>query len=169
MVSEPSPRQHAHGCVERGHVGPIDPEPRAGTVVEFRGCRPPENFHESREDLESWTRARFLNWKSIFQEIYGEPHCGRHRCVFIAGDYVYKLPQCLNGVYDNEWEGGSRSCHWATSWLWKDGDGFPILIMERVIPVVSGRHPDWVDAIDCQQVGYSKRTGRLVAYDFGYR
>lgn len=170
------------GCLERGNLAPIVADARAGTVVDFHNCRPPKvvpepadfedlgdrHLLEDPAGLEEWIRARYLNWRLLFHETFGEPACGRHRCVFAAGDYIYKLPKSWRGVDDNDFEAGRRSCHLASCWIQRDGDGYPILIMERVIEVGGKNHPAWTWAIDCQQVGYSRRTGLLVAYDFGY-
>lgn len=155
------------GCVERGSLAPTDTDPRAGSIVDFPDCRPPKTIPE-QGDFEGWIFARYLNWKFLFNETFGESRNGRNRTVFTSGDYVYKLPNSKNGIDDNEFEASRRSCHLATCWIQRDGDGYPILIMERVADAGGQNHPGWTLAIDCQQVGYSRRTGLLVAYDFGY-
>ena len=154
------------GCVERGSTAPLNLDPRVGTI-ESHDCRPPEQVLEP--DLyEDYVEARGHNWRLLFQEIFGKPQEGRHRTTFFAGDYVYKVPHHWRGVEDNEWEAEQRSCHLAACWIQRDADGFPILVMERVDEEVVGDFPDWVSGIDCCQVGISRRTGQLVAYDFGY-
>lgn len=115
-------------------------------------------------------RARGKNWMLEFSNIFGPPSRGRHRAAFIMGNYVFKVPMNSMGVDDNEHETNIRSSHHALCWIEYDADNFPILVMERVDIERAKwiRKPHWVNAVDCQQVGHSKRTGQLIIYDFGY-
>lgn len=108
---------------------------------------------------------------------------GRNRNVFIMPrGYVVKLPRCCDGIGDNDWEGSISNS------LESIGDDdyvqypktrliyykeIPILFMEKVKPItpketveIFGYEPDWVNSVDCGQVGVNKH-GRLVAYDYG--
>lgn len=93
---------------------------------------------------------------------------GRNRTTFFAGNYVYKVPRSTHGICDNEHEQDiSHKPNMANCWVWYDADEFPILVMERVDEDLVGDLPEWTHSIDCCQVGISRISGKLVAYDFG--
>lgn len=119
---------------------------------------------------------RFLNRCKKFE-------LGRNRCVFLMGSFVIKLPWNDDGFADNDWEGSvsndpdyhdSEIIQYARTRLAYVED-VPVVYMEHVtyVPydhlavIYDGNPPDWVDFVDCQQVGYTK-NGRLVAFDYGY-
>lgn len=122
--------------------------------------------------FEDWLVARTQNWIKEFQSVFGhEGECGRNRHVFSTTNYVYKVPLGMEGISDNYHEEEQQGGHFAECWVEHDADGIPILIMERVTLAVFrdlDRAPSWVFGVDCVQVGYSVRTGRLVAFDFGW-
>lgn len=115
-------------------------------------------------------------------ECYG----GRNRNVFkMPGGYVVKIPSCMDGIQDNDWEGSLSNS--------EEGTGFdtgyiqyartrmcyykniPIVFMEYVeyLPTFKieeryGSEPDWCWSVDSGQVG-SNKYGRLVAFDYGCR
>lgn len=107
---------------------------------------------------------------------------GRNRIVFLFDSYVVKIPRCSKGEGDNDWEGSvgnapgsdteyevqfprTRLAYWRK---------IPIVFMERVEEVtvtylrdmLNFHIPDWVDSVDCAQVGFTKKC-RLVAFDYG--
>ena len=109
---------------------------------------------------------------------------GRHGLVYVgrgsyrwtyrtrSGRFVVKFPKCREyGEADNVLEAeacrGGEPCI-ARCRLIRVA-GYDCLVMEWVEPIdYTGAPlplPDWVDWIDCQQVGHNRR-GRLVAYDF---
>lgn len=103
---------------------------------------------------------------------YGNPIGeGSTRIVFDAGRWVVKVP---NSIYTfdanyNEQFRGDRSLDneiYAACRLFHIKE-VPVLYMEKVtlVPYTKGM-PNWVDFIDCQQVGLNRR-GKLVAYDYG--
>lgn len=147
------------GCVERNSFSPIDSHALDGSdIQEF--VRP----NSIDNNLNYWNK-RSIEWIKSFTEVFGEPECGRNRAVFRASNYVYKIPRSEVGAMDNEYENCFRNCHLASSWIVRDADEFPILIMDRVI--ASQSNVDWTWSIDGGQVGYSIRTGALVAFDYG--
>ena len=106
---------------------------------------------------------------------------GRNRNTFDMGRYVVKVPKCLDGFADNDWEGSVsnanddravvRYARTRLAYL----EEVPIVFMERVNPATGaeiisklGYEPDWTMCVDCGQVGFA-RDGRLVAYDYGCR
>lgn len=109
---------------------------------------------------------------------------GRNRCVFLFDKYVVKLPKNHDGIADNDWEGSVSNDHNTAPCEWQVQ--FPrtrlayvnelsIVFMERIeaanekeIRRRLGYVPKWVDCVDCGQVGFT-RSGKLVAYDYGYR
>lgn len=126
------------------------------------------------------TYHRFL-WKGPDQTVVA-----RNRIAFLFEKHVVKIPRCQDGLFDNDWEGSVRNNEESLGhpyyvqyprtrlFYWKD---VPILFMERVEPVNwkeklksigDFEFPDWVNSVDCGQVGYT-RDGRLVAYDYGLR
>lgn len=109
-------------------------------------------------------------------------HGGRNRNVFDLGKYVVKIPKNLAGFGDNDWEGSVSN---SPESLGHDDyvqyprtrlayyKEVPIVFMEKVEPVTAkeivrrlGYEPDWVNSVDCGQVGFN-RKGRLLAYDYG--
>jgi uncharacterized Fe-S cluster-containing radical SAM superfamily protein len=105
---------------------------------------------------------------------------GRNRNVFILNNnIVVKIPICLDGFIDNDWEGSVSNA---------DDDpekirlartrlvyykGVPILFMEyveyagkREIVKRLGYEPDWVMSVDSGQVGFNAKN-QLVAFDYG--
>lgn len=126
---------------------------------------------DPQEDFDQWLWARTQNWVKEFQYVFGyEGERGRNRHVFSTTNYVYKIPLGMEGISDNYHEEENQGGHFAECWVEHDADGIPILIMERVTLTSFRdiqRAPSWVFAVDCMQVGYSVRTGRLVAFDFG--
>lgn len=109
-------------------------------------------------------------------------HSGRNRATFVFRNHVVKLPINFGGLGDNDWEGSVSngpdqddrySIQYARTRLYYVGE-LPVLFMERVTPAGSveienrlGFEPEWVYSVDCGQVGFNK-SGRLVAYDYGY-
>lgn len=108
---------------------------------------------------------------------------GRHRRSFLcpSNKYVLKVPKNANGELANEQEvriyrkSLVKPCDIkfarCRQFFWKD---FLCNIMEYVQPLRNyevdklhhvGELPDWVWAIDCEQVGYNAR-GEVVAYDY---
>ena len=115
----------------------------------------------------------------------GEILVGRNRNVFkLSSRVVVKIPTCLDGFADNDWEGSlsndgeyefdngyvqyarTRLCYY------KD---VPIVFMEYIsyageeeITTRMGYEPEWVMSVDSGQVGFN-RLGHLVAFDYGCR
>lgn len=131
-----------------------------------------------------------INLNSVLTELdrryrsrASEIHAGRNRRVYVMGTYVIKVPLNLNGVADNDWEGSVRNGAFVSEYelvypkhkrmvYWR---GIPVVFMEYVEPATSkqiikqvGKVPNWVDRVDCGQVGFNKH-GLLVAYDYGPR
>ncbi len=131
--------------------------------------RPLQHLSEPvpNEDFNAWCKARGANWIKEFALIFGEPLCGSTRAVFRAGQYVYKVPLSEYGVIDNEHEAAFEDECYAPCRVEHDADGFPILVMECVLYSSWSKIHDWTWSIDGGQVGYSKVSGRLVAYDYG--
>ena len=115
-----------------------------------------------------------------------EVYSGRNRNVFrMPGGYVVKIPTCMDGIADNDWEGSLSNSEEGTGFdigyiqyartrmgYYKD---IPIVFMEYVEFLPSskikeryGKQPDWCWSVDCGQVG-SNKYGRLVAFDYGCR
>lgn len=127
------------------------------------------------------------NYLSLVARYIGrakQVYTGRNRITFDMGRYVVKLPSNFDGFTDNDWEGSvsngpeqlarpTEFIQYARTRLAVVGE-IPICLMDRVDTNVrrkkyAGRVlPDWVNSVDCQQVGYTRR-GRLVAYDWGPR
>lgn len=109
---------------------------------------------------------------------------GRTRCAFIFDRYVVKLPITQGGIGDNDWEGSvsngpeqneDEHVQYARTRMhyYKGLEFFPVVFMEFVqwargaeIVAKLGHEPDWVDCVDCGQVGFN-RAGKLVAFDYG--
>lgn len=112
-----------------------------------------------------------LNLKNNY-EVLG---IGRNRIVFKlkSGNYVLKFPLSNNGETDNDWEGSvcidnednEEIQYPRTKWiLYK---GFVCVVMDMIKQKEElSNLPDWVDSVDCQQVGFNRKN-RLVAFDFG--
>ena len=115
---------------------------------------------------------------------YGSVELGRNRLVFHSKFAVLKVPTCHDGICDNDWEGSicggiARSREWENqeeanypNTRWLELDGFICCMMEKVKPLEFKDYsevPDWVGSIDCGQVGTSVISGRLVAFDYGYK
>lgn len=97
---------------------------------------------------------------------YGEPDCGRNRAVFISKFCVIKIPINDNGVLDNDWEASVISDTTAKG-RWLEIEGLVCCMQQKLnTEVVYKDLPDWVNSVDCRQVGYD-RKGNLRAYDFG--
>lgn len=113
---------------------------------------------------------------------------GRNRNVFILpGKIVVKIPTCLDGFTDNDWEGSisnldddPEEIRYARTRLcyYKD---VPIVFMEyvefieyvefatsREIKMTLGHEPDWTYSVDGGQVGFNSK-GKLVAFDYGIK
>lgn len=104
----------------------------------------------------------------ILKKKYGKPSCGRNRACFYSKHCVIKFPLNMNGVIDNKWEASYKdsTCAKGKIVIFK---GVELLIQEKLsYPKNFKNLPDWVDFVDCMQVGYDKR-GNLKAYDFGIR
>lgn len=96
---------------------------------------------------------------------------GRNRTVFRSkcGEWVYKLPHNASGEMDNEYEAHlwEVECEYSPECYLDEVEGVTVLKMEYVTPVSNCKGlPDWVNWVDCQQVGYT-REGKLVAFDQG--
>lgn len=105
---------------------------------------------------------------------------GLSRAVFkLKGNHVLKFPLNPKGERDNDWEGSvctnigksdpDEEVQYPNTRHFDIG-GFICCVMEYVTPVTDTadvKLPDWVNNVDCTQVGYNKR-GNLVAYDYGY-
>lgn len=110
-----------------------------------------------------------ITWAEIkYGEAIGE---GLDRIVFDAGEEVVKIPKHSAGIAANyseeykyqRWEDQGI---YAKCWIKEINQGIPILFMEKVDPITEYEDlPDWVDFIDCRQVGYTA-DNRLVAYDY---
>lgn len=99
---------------------------------------------------------------------------GRHRRVFESKHCVVKLPISLEGNSANLHEAYTFKTNpnyiYARCRLIRIGDLY-VLFMEKVRTRFNPydkneKFPDWVDSIDCGQVGFNSK-GKLVAYDFG--
>lgn len=104
-------------------------------------------------------------------EVLGMPIAsGRNRTVFKSecGEWVYKLAHHVSGEIDNAYEAKcwAKGHEEAPECYETEIAGVPVLRMEFVAATSGKDLPDWVDFIDCRQVGYTK-DGRLVAYDLG--
>jgi hypothetical protein len=97
---------------------------------------------------------------------------GRNRDVYLcpSGLYVVKDPSNDAGCDDNYSEAyrWKRRSKWYPLARCKMVPNSPLLIMEYVKTdfVWSKEMPDWIDFVDCRQVGYTL-DGKLVAYDYG--
>ncbi|BAU39970.1 hypothetical protein [Ralstonia phage RSP15] len=111
---------------------------------------------------------------------------GRNRIVFLMKGYVVKIAKNYDGECDNEWEGSvsnSEESYNNPEYVQYPRtrlacfNGAYVLFMERVREA-SGEEirkhlgtpkggSDWTWSVDCGQVGFTK-SGRLVAYDYGY-
>lgn len=107
---------------------------------------------------------------------------GRNRAVFLAGNYVIKIPLTDDGFVDNDWEGSisnSKQCYNHPDWIQYPRtrlvcyNEIPIVLAQKVRHVWEdeikerlGFIPDWIYSVDCGQVGFTKNN-RLVAYDYG--
>lgn len=127
-----------------------------------------------RASIEAASQARRhgLHTEAALIEVctrqFGEPELGRNRAVFDRGDgFVIKIAVSEDGLSDNLLEARHTApviplarCHFEMM-----GD-CEVLIMERVTVWLGGRSalPDWVDWVDCAQVGHTV-DGRLVAFD----
>lgn len=112
-----------------------------------------------------------------------EMHSGRNRNVFDCGNYVVKLPVNCEGISDNDWEGSVSNGptqprdNWTvryarTRMMWV-ANKIPVVFMEKVedaslqeIKNRLGNVPDWIDCVDCGQVGFNRKQ-ELLAYDYG--
>lgn len=101
---------------------------------------------------------------------YGEPLLGTTRATFLSKNYVLKFPLNANGNRANDWEGSVSADHLARG-RWLQIEGFICVMQERLVELDWNNTkytdlPDWVECIDCGQVGYDKQ-GNLKAFDFG--
>lgn len=110
---------------------------------------------------------------------YGNPiGCGTTRMVFESKNNVIKVPINDAGISSNDWEGScSNEIYAKTKGIWLD-NGLVIVVQEKldldfkfeknniIKDGSSFKYPDWVNGIDCQQVGFDK-NGNLKAYDYG--
>lgn len=114
-----------------------------------------------------------------FKTKYGNPACGRNRCVFSSKFVVIKVPMNRNGLIDNTHEydmwkkqaaqgyTDAREIRYARSRIIYVLD-IPLLVMQKLdIEHNYVATPDWADYVDCAQIGKDKR-GIWRAYDFGY-
>ena len=135
-------------------------------------------FHQTYmyEDFNFETRKVLLSLHRRFSYRCEERSVGRTRVCYLMRTYVIKMPRCLNGMDDNDWEGSvsnlpnpdEEEIKYARTRL-VYYQGIPLLFMERVqIPPGEDykKFPVWIYSVDCQQVGYTK-SGKLVAYDYG--
>jgi hypothetical protein len=99
---------------------------------------------------------------------------GRHRLVFESQHCVIKIPLNAEGDMANCNEQytfrKNRDDIYARCRQVQIGDMY-VLFMEKVRTRFNPydkneKFPDWVDSIDCGQVGFNSK-GKLVAYDFG--
>ncbi len=110
---------------------------------------------------------------ALCRERYGEPIGeGRHRIVFVDGDFVVKCPTKESGVSacDHELYGAHFPEMYAKvslDPLSTEVSPINLVRMEHVDHVGWGGEdlPSWTNMIDCGQFGYTK-DGRLVAYDW---
>jgi hypothetical protein len=118
--------------------------------------------------------AELDNLERTFRRRFGDPiGKGRHRVVFRSknGKYVYKIPRNEDGETANaiEWHAyrkAQKQFPVAKCRVLAVND-FPVICMEYIEPVTRGcKLPEWVDWVDCSQVGYN-RKGHLVVYDGG--
>lgn len=104
---------------------------------------------------------------------YGKPAYGRNRATFFSKKVVIKVPINPSGDNDNVWEARSyKTESYYTRTRLVEINGLYCAMAEKIdrINPYSDEHrksmPEWVNWIDCGQVGYD-RKGRLKAYDFG--
>lgn len=109
---------------------------------------------------------------------------GRNRLTFFFPTYVIKVPRNMSGNSDNEHEScmgkyalknrkNNRGVPMARTRLMSN-EPIYIIAMERVEHLgwpgaekhYNGMTPDWIDFVDCGQVGLT-RSGEVVAYDYG--
>lgn len=114
-------------------------------------------------------RANVLAVVAKLSKKYGEAHCGRNRATFIGKNYVFKIARNGCGEIDNWYEARVKSEEYCKGRI-IEIDEVRVLVQEKVIPyyqagVKAKDLPDWVDFIDCAQVGFD-RKGVLKAYDF---
>lgn len=144
----------------------------------------------SREYLLPYVSPDFREWPEYLALLdryitrAKKVHTGRNRITFDMGRYVVKLPSNWDGCVDNDWESctsngpeqlanPTQHIQLARTRNAMSGE-IPLCLMEWVDTnprrkKYAGRVlPDWVDSVDCGQVGYTRR-GRLVAYDWGPR
>lgn len=136
--------------------------------------QPDSMEHNQLEFMDKgWGDMILEDGKAIFNALvvkYGKPSYGRNRAVFNSKHHVIKFPRRWDGFIDNDWE-ASVSHETLAKGRLITIRGIDILVQEKLnIPekVDYSTMPEWVNGVDCGQVGYDK-NGNLKAYDFGIR
>lgn len=133
-------------------------------------------FQNDSGDMDVPLRDEYFSTMEKMVREHGHPKRGAYRLVFDRGDTVVKLPLNADGISDNSREflhsQGTEDdifkgvplapCH-----LEYTERGMPFLVMEKVdmVDIDEDDYPDWAHKIDAFQLGRSRVTGQLVAYD----
>lgn len=134
------------------------------------------SFQDDHGESEASLRDEYFTTMEKMVKEHGHPKRGAYRLVFDRGDTVVKLPLNADGISDNSREFMHSQgkeidifkgvplapCH-----LEYTDKGMPFLIMEKVdmVDMDEDDYPDWAHKIDAFQLGRSRVTGQLVAYD----
>ena len=135
-----------------------------------------ETFQGESGDFDVPIRDEYFTTMESMIKEHGHPKRGAYRIVFDRGDTVVKLPLNADGISDNSreflhskgqveeyYEGVPLApCH-----LEYTEKGMPFLVMEKVdmVDMDEADYPEWAHKIDAFQLGRSRVTGKLVAYD----
>lgn len=133
-------------------------------------------FQNESGDMDVPLRDEYFNTMEKMVKEHGHPKRGAYRLVFDRGDTVVKLPLNADGISDNSREFMHSQgkeidiftgvplapCH-----LEYTDKGMPFLVMEKVdmVDMNEEDYPEWAHKIDAFQLGRSRVTGQLVAYD----
>lgn len=133
-------------------------------------------FQNETGDFDVALRDEYFTTMETMVRQHGHPKRGAYRIVFDRGDTVVKLPLNPDGISDNSREFMHSEgkeidifkgvplapCH-----LEYTDRGMPFLVMEKVdmVDMDEDDYPDWAHKVDAFQIGRSRVTGQLVAYD----
>lgn len=132
--------------------------------------------YQDEDDYDALIRDDYFTTMENAVRKHGYVKKGAYRMVFDRGDTVIKIPLNSQGLTDNSREfmhsqGKGEDYHKgvpiASSHMEYTDRGLPYLVMEKVDMVDLEDHefPAWAKKIDANQLGRSRVTGKLVAYD----
>ena len=137
----------------------------------------------------------YWHTSEALESVYGQSigH-GRHREVYGSARWVFKVPNCIEGIEANLVEAelyAENPARRAECFIDRAEGLLPVLVMRRVRSAhgemwprlhngtPNGEDPDetgevlrscedwsWAHKIECAQVGYCDHTGTVVAYDY---